>query len=341
MDETHPRDIPTGRQGTKKTAFSNMRSTRGARRRPIFNRRKSSQTSVTKSSSSGPRPESKAAEHPTTTHRNEEPAPTKPARQTIASSDTSSEGLIFPIELSPPTPSKPTDAFILTDPSYIASLRPSQQSNLHASIPAVTITEKQEEAITTEEIETVSEAPKPDTGHPHAEPKAPRSRNAQEALPEPSPDPMPEGIDVPGFPGAKRVPMPREMEEALLAILHNRDPIKGRIPLPDCACVSGQHSWLPLHPKVYLEDWMLQDESSSSPPQPSSRPLVAKGFRMRFQGYLKEAREALRIEEEEDARKALEVLAVDEMIAANEATAREEPSEFPFPKIGPSGEEEI
>lgn len=323
MLETHPKDIPTGRQGTKKTAFSNMRSTRGARRRPIFNRRKSSQTSVTKSSSSGPRPETKAAEQPTATPCNEEPTPSIPIKQTIASSEASSEGLIFPIELSPPLTENPADPFILADPDYIANLpRQTHQSNFHVPVPvpALTITEKQEDAITTEEIETVSEAPKPGTGHPHAERKAPSSNNAQEYPPEPSPEPMPEGIDVPGFPGAKRVPMPKKMEEALLGILHNREPLKGRIPLPDCACVSDQHSWLPLHPKVFLEDWMLQDESSSSPPQPSSRPLVAKGFRMRFQGYLKEAREVLRIEEEEDARKQLEMLVVDEMIAANVAS---------------------
>lgn len=110
--EDHHKNIPTTRPAPKKVHPATMRPIKGNRRRPVFNRRKSSQGSTIKNQPSTPRAiESTAtggSERRCST-TDEESEPYKPESETAHSQDDNeSEILPFPIELSPPLPQQPS-----------------------------------------------------------------------------------------------------------------------------------------------------------------------------------------------------------------------------------------
>lgn len=236
----------------------------------------------------------------------EESEPLQPEVETGHTHDDNESDIVpFPIELSPPLPQQPSDSMTLTESTLVTDL-----TNLDIK-PSVTVTpafppiSENEDPMLSQEIETVSQDPMPqDKGKQRAE--TINSSSESEDL-----DQILEETDVPGFPGAKRVPMPKKMKKRLLGLLGEArltTDAKKKIPLPSGPSISSDRTWLPLYPQPYLEDWMLQDEATSSTPQPSNKPLVAPGFRKRFAKQLEEEMKIWR--KEEEARKELEDLAV-------------------------------
>lgn len=296
MVEFQSRDKTAGVPSPKRAAhFTANRAVRGSRRRPVFNRCKSSQTLVPKA----PSPSSQRLVHtgPTesidpfyddddflapmeTTHN-----PPR-AKQALESAWTDLE----PSAISGPVPHQPSSRIAPHDMSLITErLHPSKQPNIAAAVLA--ISDKQD-PILPPGIETVRRDPgQEDPRDQFTEPKD-HSSSDTDTNNLRTEDPT-EETDVPGFPGAKGVPMPESMANELIGILTNTEPLKERIPLPDRPWFLAEHAWQRLPRKEYLYDWMIQDETTSVSPQPSGRPLVTKGFRKRSLEQVVAARAAV------------------------------------------------
>ncbi|KAJ5182767.1 hypothetical protein N7492_000383 [Penicillium capsulatum] len=273
----YPKDVPAARPATRKPPPTAMRPVRGSRRRPVFNRRKSSQTSTIKSSASRSMESKgfkKSDRRSSVTDEEDSESSTQDNEVDSGHDEPEADQVPFPIEISPVTPSDPSDTITLTDQASVTDLPPSI-SRTTVTPTVVPISEKQESILS--EIETVSQDPLPQ-GQAQQRAESPNTSSESEDR-----DLMTQATDVPGLPGAKRIPMPKKMTKQLLRILRKASHTNEKIPLPNGPCVSAERVWLPVYPRAYLEDWMLQDESSSSAPQPSNRPLVTPGFRRRFE----------------------------------------------------------
>lgn len=301
----HIKHTPAARPTQKKNHSAAMRTSRGNRRRPVFNRRKSSQPSIQYQPSLPRAIETRGNERPDRRARSTDldSESSKPESEAgNVHEDSESDIVPFPIEISSPPAQQPSNNVTLADSTLVTDLT---DSAIKASVTVTVTPTALPISETQQKIETVSQDPMPqDKGKQRAETMDSSSESED-------PDQVVEGTDVPGFPGAKRIPMPQKMQKHLLRLLkeaRNPEDTNQKILLPNGPSTSTNRAWLPVYPQTYLEDWMLQGETSSSSPQPSNNPLVAPGFRKRFAERLEEDMEAWR--KEEEALKALEGVTV-------------------------------
>lgn len=281
----HPaKEGTAGRQTTPKRAhFTTSRTARGTHRRPAFNRRKSTQTSVPKVSSP-PRPRL-AHSQPVNSHDSFYEDGFMQLDWNVDSSD-SAEGDVVtswanfdpfdaPIRLSQRFNESitPPEIDLITEKYH-----PPKKTNISASDLADKL-----DPILLQGIETVSLYPEPtDKDNQQAEIQYRSiSSTHRKYYTE-----LPEGADVPGFTGAKRIPMPENMMDDLVSIITNTQPVEGEITVPSQPWVWCEGFWRKPTAKQPLHDWMIRDEYLSPNPQPSYKPLVGKGFRKKFAVWL-------------------------------------------------------
>jgi hypothetical protein len=91
--------------------------------------------------------------------------------------------------------------------------------------------------------------------------------------------------DVPGLTDAKRVPMPMSMLNDLITIIEDPNPVQGRIPIPTRPWFTAEHAWRRLPRQHYLYDWMIYEDPITNR-QPSEKRLIERGFRKDFADQL-------------------------------------------------------
>lgn len=285
LSEVPPKNSPPGRQSPKRMVFAANRAGRGSRRRPVFNRRKSSQTSIPKAlpaqAHQTVKPDTEEVEQDTPT-----PAAVKPVAllDPLNACEDDSKAL-------PPSPQPGTGAMTKnitgtwTDDPESASVSaeiplpfptgykytgpfPRPKSRAHDPLLP------HKNLVLHQEIRTVSEdSPAPVQGEHRAEPKDP-------SLCEPIPV---EGTAVPGLEHARRVPMPKHMEDELVNILTSTEPPPEMVRVPRRPWFSTTQTWRPIQEQLFLCEWMLEDERATMNSQTKAQPLVQSGFRDRFQ----------------------------------------------------------
>ena len=264
-------DTSTGRPPPKKAAyFTTGRVARGGKRRPVFNRRKSSQTSISKSPVS-PRDrhvEEKQADSPDPIFDVDDDlsAPLDPQTETeLKAGDRTSAD----IDLVPTITT--TTANIITNKS---------RAPKHPEItPTVLEIEDKEDPILSQGIETVSHDPKmQEPSDLDAETLHHSSYLTNETHFEPH---TTDETPVPEFTGAMRVPIPPSMMRSLMDIITDETSENDLIPAPCYPLHLFDHPWHPLPRDNYLLDYMIQGPDLSNP-QPSNKPLVSKDFRAQW-----------------------------------------------------------
>ncbi|KAJ5573938.1 uncharacterized protein N7459_008365 [Penicillium hispanicum] len=281
FSDDSPPTSPSFRPAQKRPIFPANRPGRGYRRRPVFNRRKSSQTTISKTSPPQTQPEKADPGEA-------KPGEPKPVEAKAAELFDPLYGLdedIKETSLAPPPDTgldRKDQVGTWTDSDSASvdgalPIRPGHKYTGPFPRPKSFVHEPylpRPRRIPHPEIQTVSDDPNtPDQEKHGAEPKDP-------SLSEPKPE---QGTAVPGLNGAKRIPMPASMENELLCILNNSDPPKEWVSLPSRPWFLNDNAWRELPEQHYLCDWMLQDEYFLQNPQPSRQPLVEKGYRQRFQ----------------------------------------------------------
>ncbi|KAJ5104952.1 hypothetical protein NUU61_002299 [Penicillium alfredii] len=308
MPDFHTKDNPAKAQGHK-TYFTAPRNGKGTKRRPQFPRRKPSQVSIPKSSqaaapkSLSPKQRNGHAASPEQLEEVSEDDESADAQKT--------EDMEFPFEPFEPLcedePAQgtqlttPSEKFISTSWTGVNSIGvPVPVPELHSQLgtpqdaglasnklnpstqqaisPAVfTITDKQD-PILSQELETVGDGPKSQE-EATTEPQTPRS-SEQPVLPIECL--VAQATDVPGFPGAQYLPMPEEMLNYLAAIITEPEPLPKHTLIPVTRWFRFGSTWVPLHPRHYVSDLEKVINEPSPLQQPSTKPLVRKGFRTRF-----------------------------------------------------------
>ena len=295
IHEPKTKESNKGRQAPKKSQVTT--GIRAGRRRPVFNRRKSSQTPILKSTS-GTSNEQQQKVQPRA-RPNTDPLESMGSFELVFDPD-----YIPPITESPPTttptPTQTKEKIelakikeALADIGSIEVPRISSKTGTATTTSATTpnVASDQTDTLLSQGLETVSHDPQESKSHSH-----PGDSEKQRTEPNRSSDGTSEFLDsttVPGFPGLRRIPMPEQMRTILLDILNDDSPLNHPIPLPVRPWWMFEHPWGPIPRRIYLKDWMLISEAWDK--QPSSDPLIEPGFRTRFA----EAIEALRAEEEE------------------------------------------
>ncbi|KAJ5966314.1 hypothetical protein N7481_013028 [Penicillium waksmanii] len=296
-NEPQPREYTPGRQAPKKSQFAS--GIRSGRRRPLFNRRKSSQVSVTKPTAS---PSSEQQPPP-------QPQKTQPLRHPPADplESMSSFELVFdpdyvpPIQDSPPatTPTHTQENIelakikeALADIGSIEIPRLSSSKTATATTTAAATSNVSEaDTLLSQGLETVSHEPQ-ETHFQTGDHEKQRAESQDPSLFSNGIAQLFDSYPVPGFPGLLRIPMPEKMENTLLGILNDDSPLDGLIPLPTRPWWMCEHAWSPVPRKEYLKEWMLVSEEWDK--QPTTTPLSHPEFRTRFV----EAVAAARAEEE-------------------------------------------
>ncbi|KAJ5689524.1 hypothetical protein N7462_003916 [Penicillium macrosclerotiorum] len=261
-----PKEDSTVRQPQKKAYFTANRPGRGARRRPVFNRRRSSQMNVTKALSP-PSLQQAQSDSPDifdliSDDEGSSPA-TQPQPTHHGSLDIEAPWIdLDQFELTAPVSPQPNSLVAAPLETGLVTTHPHRPRLSEEPSPALPMSEKRD-PILSQGIETVSLGSSPHDQNQCAKPM-------DSSCSEPS-ESFVEGTDVPGFPGAKRVPMPISMKRKLVDILTTSKSPQGS-------------------PPAFLSYVMTTQESSPLVDQPSDRPLVLKGFRERFAQVLKESR---------------------------------------------------
>lgn len=312
IHEPQTRESNKGRQASKKPQVTT--GIRAGRRRPVFNRRKSSQTSISKSASGTSNVQHQKAQP--RARPNTDPLESMGSFELVFDPD-----YVPPIPDSPP-PTTPTPAQTkerielakikeaLADIGSIDVPRLSSKTGTATTTAATSpnLASDQTDTLLSQGLETVSHDPQESHYHPADSEK-------QQAEPNRSADGVTQFLDstaIPGFIGLRRVPMPEKMRTTLLDILNDESPLNHPIPLPARPWWMFEHPWGPITRRVHLKDWMLNSEDWDK--QPSSDPLIEPGFRTRFV----EAIAALRTEEEETIAFAHEVYYFDSNDWSNE-----------------------
>lgn len=298
-NEPQPREYTSGRQPPKKSQFAS--GIRAGRRRPFFNRRKSSQVSVAKATVP---PSSDQQLQPQPHPQNDQPRRNSPADPLESMS---SFELVFdpdyvpPIQDSPPaiTPShtqedielaKIKEALADIGSIEIPRLSSSKTATAAATV-ATTSNVSDADTLLSQGLETVSHDPQ----DPNPQTEDNEKQRAESQDPSLSSNGIVRLFDsypVPGFPGLLRIPMPEKMESILLGIINDDSPLDGPIPLPTRPWWMCEHPWSPVPRKEYLKEWMLVSEEWDK--QPTTTPLSQPGYRTKFV----EAVAASRAEEE-------------------------------------------
>lgn len=297
--EPQPKELTTGRQVSKKPRSTS--GIRAGRRRPVFNRRKSLQVSMTKTTT-GPSNEQQQQQQQVNQNQPKGQHHLRPPADPLDC--VGSFELVFdpdyvpPIDDSPPppTPIKTREDIeldkikeALADIGSIDIPRIASKTATATTTAATTPNETdQTDPLLSQGLETVSHAPKEihslarNNPEPRAESKDP-SRYSN-GIPKPF-----SSAPVPGFPHLRRIPMPQQMEIILLDILNDDTPHGGPFPLPMRPWWAYERQWQPLPRQEYLSDWMLVSENWEDR-QPSAAPLVRPGFRTRYVDKVAKAR---------------------------------------------------
>ena len=262
IPELPSKNGPAARPSSKRSVFTATRAGRGSRRRPVFNRRRSSQTSVPKAPS------------PQTV----EQKPTSPSDASLG---------LEPLLGSPPT-DPPADRSVKAKsaagkqahPTVVDSELPPEPSPRYTGPfprPKTYVAESlfPRKPLISRKIHTVSERPSaPDKDKHRAECKDLS----------PSKSDVIEGTEIPGLENAKRIPMPEDMENELLNIIfHSLESPTRTIQLHRSPWFLVAHPRSPLAEQLYLCDWMIEDQPSLVATQSPEKQLVQKEFRKKFQ----------------------------------------------------------
>ncbi|KAJ5908178.1 hypothetical protein N7495_000860 [Penicillium taxi] len=259
----------SGKLATKRNLVAVSRPTRGGRRRPVFSRRKSSQSSIPKAQPSPARPRFKLDDDfdlPEVTHDEDFTYETETDNQAKRDLEDTWTELDRPVQ----APILSRDADLISEKLFPSPETELINPILHQVRRTVSIDPKDEDIQCTEEsvndstIKSSESSDSPDSDFDE---------------------------NVPGFLGMKRVRMPKAMFDGFASILTNHEPIDDYIPLPQRPWYAAEHAWGPLPRDQYLLDSILLDENAAPNPQPSHAPLVAPGFRQRFHDFIEETRE--------------------------------------------------
>ncbi|KAJ5709175.1 hypothetical protein N7493_010509 [Penicillium malachiteum] len=293
IEVTHPRDNTTPQKAPKKaTHLTTNRAIRGGRRRPVFSRRKSSQTSVSKTSVSprGRQPEAK---------------PDESAEPLFSVDDDLHTEKHFP-QASDPKLSR--DA-TWTDVSHVSfdlspTLAPATTTAIIADeiglpktelAPAVLEITNKQDPILPQEIETVSV--EFHTQEPSSNPNAePLDHSLYEKPAILHPNNINPAVETPllGFPESDRIQMPQHMMATLVNIITDANPGEK---YPPVSTHSFDLSARPCRPSPNnLFEYMLQGAEASNP-QPGRSRLVMKGFRRQWTEVIEEANQITRDDE--------------------------------------------
>ncbi|CAI7597485.1 unnamed protein product [Penicillium pancosmium] len=295
-NEPQPREY-TSRQAPKKSQFAS--GIRAGRRRPVFNRRKSSQVSVTKPTAS-PSSEQQPPPQPQKVQARRNP-PADPLESMSSFELVFDPDYVPPIHDSPPatTPTHTQETIelakikeALADIGSIEIPRLSSSKTATATTTAAaTPNVSDADTLLSQGIETVSHDPQ-ETHLQTGDHEKQRAESQDPSLFSNGIAQLFDSYPVPGFQGVLRIPMPEKMENILLGILNDKSPLDGPIPLPTRPWWMCEHAWSPVPRKEYLKEWMLVSEEWDK--QPTTTPLTLPGFRTRFV----EAVAAARAEEE-------------------------------------------
>ncbi|KAJ5735566.1 uncharacterized protein N7483_000691 [Penicillium malachiteum] len=296
IEVTHPKDVTTPQKAPKKaTHLTTNRAIRGARRRPVFTRRKSSQTSVSKTSVSprGRQPETKHDDSAEPLFSVDDDLHTeqnfpKGSDPKISRDATWTDVGHVSFDLSSPTIAPATTSTII--PDEISMPKPELA-------PAVLeITDKQDpilpQGIETVSVEIHTQEP---ASKPNAEPldhslyDKPAIFNTNNISP---------ATQTPllGFPESDRIQMPEQLMRSLIHIITDARPDEKYPPAPTHSFDLADR---PCQPSPnYSFEYMLQGaEASSSNPQPGRSRLVMKGFRKHWTEVIEEANQITRDDE--------------------------------------------
>ncbi|KAJ5191313.1 uncharacterized protein N7498_010298 [Penicillium cinerascens] len=300
MVELNTKDNGSGRKIPKKPHVNANRTGRSSRRRPVFNRRKSSQTSIRKATS--PPSEQLENSHSAALDSLYNADFTSPSEL----SQPEIQGMMSPepedswadIEsVEGPVPIRRQASKPVTSPaaSFLAG-RVHPLRNPEISPAVLEIADKQD-PILPQGIQTVSGSPIPKEGtQQHAEPMDFSFSDAFPSTPdEIAQDTGPfqdtgaaQDASMAGLTDAKRIPMPKSMLRDLLTIIEDPKPLTERISLPIRPWFTAEHAWCRLPEQNYLLDWMILDDPRSLSPQPSRKRLVERGFRKNFADQVEE-----------------------------------------------------
>ncbi|KAJ5263482.1 hypothetical protein N7478_011087 [Penicillium angulare] len=268
-------DFSTTRQPAKKaTHFTTGRATRGGKRRPVFNRRKSSQSSISKPASAvSPR------DRPIETPPRDSPEPMFDVDE--------DDDLSAPLDPQTVAESKSHQASAATSWSdlTITSTTPIMLSKklssktppqLAPTLLDIDIPDKQD-PILPQGIETVSlDLNMQEIRNPNAETQDHSSYETVVNL----------NVDTGDLPGARRIPNPEERRRPRSKTI----PAKVSEKHPSYAHVrprTSDHTWHPPPRENFLINQMMLNKRPN--PQPLNEPLVSKDFRAQWLKVLEEA----------------------------------------------------
>lgn len=269
-----------GRQTTTtKPHFSLFKGVRNVHRRPVVLRRKTTQTAVPRTTSP-PLPRRNHSQPVLPFDVLKEDAFPQPLGQEMESSDedvpesyTSSSPIDMPASLSQQSTESTTPP---QTSSFIDALRESRSPFIH---PSVSVSADNHSSALPRKTKTASAVPQLFNNHDkrheieyHSPPTIYRTYYTEQ----------PEGTNVPGFTNAKRIPMSENMMDDLVSIVANPHPVQSQITVPSQPWIRSEGTWHKPSGKQPLHDWMIRDSNLPQNPQPSCKPLVAKGFRTRF-----------------------------------------------------------
>ncbi|KAJ6021945.1 hypothetical protein N7540_007449 [Penicillium herquei] len=293
IEATHPKDNTTPQKASKKaTHLTTNRAIRGGRRRPVFSRRKSSQTSVSKTSVSprGRQPETKHDESAEPLFSVDDDLHTeknfpKASDPQISRDATWTDVDHVSFDLSSPT-------IVPATTTIIADKIGTPKSELAPAI--IEITDKQD-PILPQGIETVSVGfhTQEPSSNPNAEPLDHSSYDKPAIFNTNNINPASQ-TPLLGFPESDRIQMPQQMMRTLVHIITDTSPDQKCPPTPTH---SFDLSDRPCRPSPnYLFEYMLQG-AEASVSQPGRSRLVMKGFRRQWTEVIEEANQITRDDE--------------------------------------------
>ncbi|KAJ6164480.1 hypothetical protein N7470_003152 [Penicillium chermesinum] len=354
---TQPKESPPSRQAPKRAQTAGPRTTKGFRRRPLFNRRKSSQSSFLKTPTRERResienvkkreiPDGhiEAMDQSTSKNNPEDLVILNPADSFdpfFDADDGINDGL--GPEITPPHPQPPASLPSGRATSWTESeidplavkltipIRAKPKNPLTPTEPTLATASSTTQVPGSPPVHSMSAKTDPvispgietvsagpsQDSKLQTETQDPSTSNPKDTPPTPQPV-TPLDHDLAPWPHLRRVPMPQKMLDTLVEIFSNPVPVE-RIKLPDA----------PLH----LVSNAGPD--STAHPQPSNTPLVQPGFRSRFAREMEKAR----LEEEEPTPESeLRFAAIQKELEGQEeasATASEQDQNAPFAQREP------
>ncbi|KAJ5833388.1 hypothetical protein N7474_001699 [Penicillium riverlandense] len=304
MAELNTQENHPARTGQKKTSFAAGRSKRGLRRRPAFNRRSSSQSSVSKFSSP-----IQSSSHTYEVFGSYDQDDSVLSPHVTAGSDTTTATSwidLKSVEASLPVPHPGTGTTgTMTPPSPDLAISDKVHPAKRPDIaPAVLAISDKQDPILPQGIETVSDDPQREPTQAtkqKSEPEIPSSFEDFFSFPEipdfpdtPSPpdttDQQPTTDSIPSSPSLTQLELAEadnstEMLIELFKIINDRDPLpagKDAPHVPIRPWFTAQRQWLPAPREQKLFEWMLQDHTSVIYPQPKNDRLLPRNYRAQW-----------------------------------------------------------